>query len=116
VLPDGFGETDLASEPDHRRAVQLAYALLERRLAATDAARPISATPGEWLAVLRRAGPRTAADARRLTALYEQARFGGETHPITVEERDEALDALRTLSTALGPAEEASTSSGGRGL
>jgi hypothetical protein len=111
-LPDGFDETDLAAEPDHRRAVQLAYAMLERRLAGTPSARPLSATPGEWLAVLRRADPATAAAARRLTALYEQARFGGDTHPVTSEQRDEALDALRTLTSAAGT----STSTGGRGL
>ena len=112
VLPDRFDEEDLVAEPDPRRAVRLAYALLERRLAGTTSARPVEATPQEWLAILRRGGPdgRTTA-ARRLTALYERARFAPEARPMTVQDRDEAIEALRVLTADLVP----STSTGGRG-
>jgi hypothetical protein len=118
VVPEQLHEADLAAEPDARRAVQLTYALLERRLAATLAARPAAATPQEWLAVLRRSAPPGGPDAvpaaRLLTRLYEQARFADdERHPVTPSDRDEAIHALRALSAALA---QPSTSSGGRVL
>ena len=104
-LDHELDEDDIAAEPDPRRAVRLAYALLERRLAGTPAARPPAATPQEWLVVLRRAPA-----ARTLTLLYERARFADDgRRPLTLADRDEAVRALRTLT-------EPSTSMGGRGL
>jgi hypothetical protein len=118
ALPDGLDDSDIATEPDARRAVRLAYALLDRRLAGTAAARPAAATPEEWLALLVHMAdgvPGAPAAARRLTRLYERARFGGDRHPLTEEDRTTAVQALATLSAAAAHLAEPSTSSAGRG-
>jgi predicted small integral membrane protein len=87
------------AEPDPRRAVLLAYAALEARLAPTGAARAPAATPHEWLRAIRR---ELAADhggvveaARQLTGLYERGRFS--VSPLGESDRAIALDALGAL-------------------
>jgi hypothetical protein len=86
------------SEPDPRRAVQLAYAALEARLAPTPAARTPAATPHEWLRSIRREltdhGGVVQA-ARELTLLYERARFS--VAALGEPDRDRAVASLQAL-------------------
>jgi hypothetical protein len=103
---------DVAAAPNPRRAVLLAYALFERRLDGTPAARTPSATPREWLGRIRRLGDAELTEsARTLTVLYERARFG-EHRPLRPEDRDRAVRALAALPSH----QQVSTSTGGRGF
>ena len=98
-LPETFDEADVAAEPDARRAVLLAYALLERRLASTSLARGAAATPHEWLRhVASRGDAELTSAARTLTVLYERARFSARA--ITPDDRSAAVDALRSVAAA----------------
>ena len=107
-----LGSGDLASaiaaveaEPDPRRAVLLAYAVLDARLRGSAAARPRAATPHEWLAHIRRVhssdAPAAAQGAARLTALYERARFAAS--PMSLDDRSSAVRALHALRTLPAP-------------
>ncbi len=85
----------VTTEPDPRRAVQLAYALFERSLASTPAARPSAATPHEWLRQIRavhRGSVAFVESSAALTLAYERARFGHR--PTTEEERTQVVAAL----------------------
>jgi hypothetical protein len=93
ALPEDLDEADIASEADPRRAVLLAYALLERRLASTRVARQASTSPQEWLDHVHRGGaPALLAPFRTLTALYERARFS--VRPVTPADQATAVAAL----------------------
>jgi hypothetical protein len=95
-LPEGLDEDDIASEPDQRRAVRLAYALLEVRLAGTATARDPSASPQEWLGRIRSIGDEALmTGAATLTSLYERARFASAAEPMTDAHRAAAVVALR---------------------
>lgn len=87
------------AEPDPRRAVRLAYAALDARLASTGAARAPAATPHEWLRTIKReltAGHGDVVEAaQQLTALYERARFS--VAPLGEADRETALEALGAL-------------------
>jgi uncharacterized protein DUF4129 len=96
---------DLRAERDPRRAVIGAYARLERTFAAHDVARDPSETPREYVdRALDRLGV-SAFAVRRLTQLYERAKFS--PHEIDAAMKDEAIDALAGLRAELEPGAEA---------
>jgi hypothetical protein len=86
---------DLESEPDARRAVIAAYARMENVLARNGLRRRASETPTEYLRRIL-LGLTTRVEAvRRLTALFEQAKFSD--HTIDVRMKQEAIDSLRAI-------------------
>jgi hypothetical protein len=86
---------DLEAEPDPRRAVIAAYARMENVLARHGLRRDASETATEYLRRIL-LGLTTRVDAvRRLTALFEQAKFSH--HTIDGRMKQEAIDALRTI-------------------
>jgi hypothetical protein len=90
---------DLRAERDPRRAVIATYARLERTFAAHDVAREPSETPREYVdRALDRLGVSTFA-VRRLTALYERAKFS--SHEIDAAMKDDAIEALAGLRDEL---------------
>ena len=110
---DGEGETipsslgtavddsaeDLRSDPDARRAIIRCYARFERAAAGSGVERKPWSTPMEFMreALRRLPGPRTAVPT--LTGLFELARFS--QHPLGPTERDQALEALDEIRTAM---------------
>jgi hypothetical protein len=86
---------DLRAEPDPRRAVIAAYARLERVLAGYRLPRRPAEAPLEYLArMLDDLSVRPEA-ARRLTNLFERAKFS--QHEVGTEMKDEAISALETV-------------------
>jgi hypothetical protein len=86
---------DLEAEPDPRRAVIAAYARMEAVLARHGLRRNPSETPLEYLRRIL-LGLTTRADAvRRLTSLFEQAKFS--RHEIDGAMKQDAIGALREL-------------------
>ena len=86
---------DLRTDADPRRAVIQAYARMERALAAHQVARRRHETPIEYLTrVLAGLEIRETA-VRRLTELYEFARFS--QHPVPESMRADALEALAAI-------------------
>jgi hypothetical protein len=86
---------DLRAEPDPRRAVIAAYARLERVLAAHGVPRRAAEAPLEYLGrVLSELSVRELA-ARRLTQLFERARFSH--HAVEPEMKERAITALETV-------------------
>ena len=83
---------DLRSEPDLRRAIIAAYARMERALAAGGIPRRPSEAPFEYVERALGDLDTSAASARRLTDLFEWAKFS--QHEPGPEMRDEAIDAL----------------------
>jgi len=110
---DGDGETmpaplgtavddsaeDLRSDPDARRAIVRCYARFERAAADSGVERKPWSTPMEFMreALRRLPVPRTAVPT--LTGLFELARFS--QHPLGPTERDQALEALDEIRTAM---------------
>jgi hypothetical protein len=94
---------DLRSEPDARRAIVRCYARFERAVADSGVERKPWSTPMEFMreALRRLPLPRTAVPT--LTGLFELARFSH--HPLGPSERDQALEALDEIKTAIGTAE-----------
>jgi hypothetical protein len=90
---------DLAHEPDPRRAVIKAYDRMERALAASGAARERAETPLEYLRRALSAVRASQASIRRLTDLFEQARFSA--HTIDAAMKGEAIAALSALRAEL---------------
>lgn len=90
---------DLRAERDPRRAVIGAYARLERTFAAHDVTRELSETAREFVdRALDRLGV-SAFAVRRLTLLYERAKFS--SHEIDTSMKDDAIDALAGLRAEL---------------
>jgi hypothetical protein len=90
---------DLRAERDPRRAVIATYARLERTFAAHDVPREPSETSREYVdRALDRLGVSTFA-VRRLTQLYERAKFS--SHEIDATMKDEAIEALAGLRAEL---------------
>lgn len=86
---------DLETETDARRAVIAAYARMEGVFARRGVERRASETPVEYLRrILLELTSRTEA-VRRLTALFEQAKFSD--HPIDDAMKQDAISALRTI-------------------
>jgi hypothetical protein len=110
---DGEGETmraplgaavddsteDLRSDPDARRAIVRCYARFERAAADSGVERKPWSTPMEFMreALRRLPDPRRAVPT--LTGLFELARFS--QHPLGPTERDQALEALDEIRTAI---------------
>ena len=92
-------QADLRAEPDARVAFIRAYGRFERALAAARAPRAAWQTPAEFMRTTLARLPVPAAPVRRLTALFEVARFS--THPLGAEARDAACDSLDEIGTAL---------------
>lgn len=90
---------DLRAERDPRRAVIATYARLERTFAAHDVPRDPSETPREYVdRALDWLGVSTFA-VRRLTQLYERAKFS--SHEIDATMKDESIEALAGLRAEL---------------
>ena len=90
---------DLRREPDLRRAIIAAYARMERALAAAGIPRDAADAPFEYLERALRSLDTSAAAVRRLTDLFERAKFSQhEPEPAT---RDEAIDALLAVRDEL---------------
>jgi hypothetical protein len=94
---------DLRAERDPRRAVIAAYARLERVLARHGLPRRSSEAPLEYLVRMLDDVAVTPVAARRLTALFERAKFS--QHEVGVEMKDEAIEALETVRDDLRAAE-----------
>ena len=91
--------SDLRAEPDVRLAIIRAYGRFERALAAARAPRAVWQTPAEFMRTTLARLPVPAAPVRRLTALFELARFSA--HPLGAEARDAACDCLDEITAAL---------------
>jgi hypothetical protein len=97
ALPDV--QADLRAEPDVRLAIIRAYGRFERALAMARAPRAVWQTPAEFMRSTLTRLPVPAAPVRRLTALFEVARFSA--HPLGREARDAACDCLDEIGAAL---------------
>ena len=98
---------DLRTEPDLRRAIIAAYARMERALAFGGIPRRPSEAPLEYLERALRELDTSAAGVRRLTDLFEWAKFS--QHEPEPEMRDEAIDALVAVRDELSRPAEAVT-------
>jgi hypothetical protein len=109
-LSDVIDETldDLRREPDVRRAIIAAYARMERTLAARGLPRHRAEAPLEYLERALLHLDASAASVRRLTDLFERAKFSPhEPEPAMKEEAIDALVALRDELRAAAAAAEA---------
>jgi hypothetical protein len=86
---------DLRAESDPRRAVIAAYARLERALAAHGLPRNAAESPLEYLRRLLSGLSVTPAAARRLTELFERAKFS--QHAVGPEMKEHAIRALEVV-------------------
>jgi hypothetical protein len=86
---------DLRRERDVRRAVIAAYARMERALAAAGLPRRPAEAPFEYLERALRALAAGAPSIRRLTELFERAKFSH--HPLGSDAKDEAIAALTAV-------------------
>ncbi len=86
---------DLRAEPDPRLAVIAAYARLERVLAAHRLPRRPAEAPLEYLARMLDDLSVSPKAARRLTDLFERAKFS--QHAVGTEMKEEAISALETV-------------------
>jgi hypothetical protein len=96
---------DLRAEPDPRRAVIAAYAKLERVVASTGLPRRQAETQEEYLARFLASLDVSEHAARRLTDLFERAKFS--QHAVDVDMKEEAIGALEQLRDELRRAREA---------
>jgi hypothetical protein len=90
---------DLVREPDPRKAVIGAYAKMERTLAARGFPRHEAEAPGEYLARILDVAGASGHSARRITRLFERARFS--EHEIDQAMKDDAIDSLSGLRAEL---------------
>jgi hypothetical protein len=97
--PLGDVRADLRAEPDVRLAIIRAYGRFEGALAAARAPRATWQTPAEFMRATLARVPVPAPPVRRLTALFEIARFSA--HSLGAEARDAACDCLDEITTAL---------------
>ncbi|MFL5792587.1 MAG: DUF4129 domain-containing protein [Actinomycetota bacterium] len=108
---------DLEREPDPRRAVIAAWARMERGLAAAGLPRRPAEAPFEYAGRVLEAALARPASVHRLTGLFERAKFS--RHPVGQADRDQAIDALRTvrreLTEAAAQAEAAAAAGVGGG-
>lgn len=94
--PADLGLERLRSEPDPRRAVIGAYALMDRLMADRALGRRRSEAPLEYLGRMTAAGFARITALGRLTRLYARARFS--THPIDGAMQAEAVDAVEAIA------------------
>jgi hypothetical protein len=90
---------DLRTEPDVRKAIIAAYARMERALAAAGLPRRPAEAPLEYVERALLALDTSAGAVRRLTDLFEWARFSH--HEPEPEMRDEAIEALAAVRDEL---------------
>jgi uncharacterized membrane protein len=95
--PEDLGLERLRAEPDPRRAVIGAYALMDRVMADRALGRRRSEAPLEYLGRMTAAGYARITNLGRLTGLYARARFS--THPIDRRMQAEAIDAVEAIAT-----------------
>jgi len=93
---------DLRAEPDPRRAVIAAYARLERVLASYGLPRKTSEAPLEYLGRMLGQLSVSPPAARRLTDLFERAKFS--QHEVGQEMKEQAIGALETVRDDLAAA------------
>lgn len=93
------GRAALAGIDDARAAIIACYVAMESRLADRGTARGAADTPDELLARAVASGAVRGAAARRLTALFYEARFS--SHPLGAGQRDAASAALDELAAEL---------------
>jgi hypothetical protein len=94
---------DLRSDPDLRRAIIAAYARMETALAAAGIPRRAAEAPLEYLERALLSLDTSAGAVRRLTDLFEWARFS--QHEPEPSMRDDAVDALITVRDELRASE-----------
>lgn len=95
------GRAALATEMDDARAAIIAcYLAMEASLAERGTARGVAGTPDELLARAVTSELVRGGAARRLTALFYEARFS--SHPLGRDQRDEASQSLDELAAELG--------------
>ena len=94
---------DLRSDPDLRRAIIAAYARMERALAAAGLRRHPAEAPLEYLERALLSLDASAEAVRRLTDLFEWARFSH--HEPEASMRDDAVDALVAVRDELRASE-----------
>jgi hypothetical protein len=90
---------DLVREPDPRKAVIGAYSKMERTLAARGFPREEHEAPNEYLGRILAVVGASGHSARRLTKLFERARFS--EHDIDQAMKDDAIDSLSGLRAEL---------------
>jgi Domain of unknown function (DUF4129) len=90
---------DLRAERDPRRAVIRAYARMEKTLAAYGLPRDQAEAPLEYLARVLESLSVSAYSVRRLTQLFERAKFS--RHAIDERMKDDAIEALAGLRAEL---------------
>lgn len=93
------GRAALAELDDARAAIIACYLAMERSLADRGTARAVADTPDELLARALATGIVRGPAARRLTALFYEARFS--SHPLGPEQRETAGRALDDLAAEL---------------
>ena len=101
TLSEVLAETldDLRTERDPRKAVIRAYAKMERMLAARGVPRRESEAPVEYLVRVLEIVQASAHSIRRLTRLFERARFS--PHQIDSGMKEDAIEALSGLRAEL---------------
>jgi hypothetical protein len=104
-LADAVDESldDLRADPDLRRAIVAAYARMERALAAAGIPRKPAEAPLEYLERALLSLDTSAEAVRRLTDLFEWARFSH--HEPEPSMRDDAVEALITVRDELRASE-----------
>jgi hypothetical protein len=108
------GRAALATQIDDARAAIIAcYLAMERSLADRGTARAAADTPDELLARAVSSGLVRGDAARRLTALFYEARFS--SHPLGPGQRDAASRALDDLAAELAGAEGGAVAGTGAG-
>ncbi len=106
TLADVLADTldDLRAEPDPRRAVIAAYARLEHTLGAFGLPRRAAEGPDEYVQRIFVDLGVSSRFARRLTQLFARAKFS--QHAVEQTMKDEAIDLLEAIRTALGEADD----------
>ena len=101
TLADMLADTldDLRSERDPRRAVIAAYARFERVLEANGLPRRAAETPEEYLARILGDLDVSERSVRRLTSLFEEAKFSD--HEVGTAMKEEAIDTLEAVRDEL---------------
>ena len=94
------GQRALQSLDDARAAIIACYVAMEESLARAGTARATADTPDELLAKAAGALRQSGAAAKRLTALFYEARFS--SHPMDQRRRHDAQTALAELAADLG--------------
>ena len=90
---------DLRHERDPRRAIDAAYARMERAFAALGLPRAVGQTSGEYMRRVLSLAAAPAPPVVELTDLFQEAKFS--RHRLTSEDREDALRALLAIKEAI---------------